>query len=357
METNSDNLPIQPANDKRHISLPTSASGLCLSARELRAALREGKADDSGRITVGAQTIPPTTVSKGCIDKAARALHAIVTELESRGLGYKRARSKYDKAYFEKDRSRLQLSIEEPIATIKREPTAQEKRRPSWEWRTHTQEPSGFLVFSISPDPGYGYRSTKSQKWAESEVSSLDTTVADVVEGIWQHYLDLEKERKEQEEKYLKYLEEQKAQDSLEKKLAHERAIDEVARTRAEDLLRAGEWWRIHRVTNEFIDACETKWTTANPGGLSPEQLEWLTWARATVEDMSPFATNYPDPIHDGNFDATTIPLGGPYPSKRGFPRPPTMPKIPNPVQQSSGYQPIPSEPKPYPFWLKHQHR
>ena len=73
---------------------------------------------------------------------------------------------------------------------------------------------------------------------------------------------------------------------------------------------------------------------------------------------MSPLETGYPDPAKDGAFDAAAVPFGGPYPAKRDFPRPPTMPKIPPPVQPSGysyGYEK--EEKQQYPFWLKYQRR
>jgi hypothetical protein len=73
---------------------------------------------------------------------------------------------------------------------------------------------------------------------------------------------------------------------------------------------------------------------------------------------MSPLETGYPDPAKDGAFDPAAVPFGGPYPVKRDFPRPPTMPKIPPPVQAggySHGYEQ--TEKQQYPFWLKYQGR
>ena len=76
---------------------------------------------------------------------------------------------------------------------------------------------------------------------------------------------------------------------------------------------------------------------TAQEEQLTPAQDEWLEWARTISQDLSPFDCGYPDPARDGACDPDSIPFGGPYPAKRDFPRPPTMPKIPPPVVQS-GY-------------------
>jgi len=105
---------------------------------------------------------------------------------------------------------------------------------------------------------------------------------------------------------------------------------------RSEDLLKAAEWWRLYQTAAQFINECEQRWRNQT-GCLRAEQQKWLTWARDNAKAMSPFETGYPDPAKDGAFDAASVPFCGPYPAKRDFPRPPTMPRIPPPVQQS-GY-------------------
>ena len=111
-------------------------------------------------------------------------------------------------------------------------------------------------------------------------------------------------------------------------------------------------------MTMDFINECEQRWRSNASGEPTAEQQAWLTWARDNAKAMSPLETGYPDAAKDGPFDPAAVSLGGPYPAKRDFPRPPTMPKIPPPVVQQSGYPPVHTpDPKPYPFWLKHQRR
>jgi hypothetical protein len=108
----------------------------------------------------------------------------------------------------------------------------------------------------------------------------------------------------------------------------------------------------------EFISECERRWRNGRAGELTKAQVDWLNWAHENAKAMSPFEVGYPDPANDGPFDPAGVPFGGPYPAKRDFPRPPTLPKIPPPVVQQSGYghASIP-ETKPFPFWLKHPRR
>ncbi len=111
-------------------------------------------------------------------------------------------------------------------------------------------------------------------------------------------------------------------------------------------------------MTMDFINECEQRWRGNPPSELTTEQQAWLTWARENAKAMSPLETGYPDPAKDGPFDSATVPFGGPYPAKRDFPRPPTMPKIPPPVQAGGyAYGQEKPEKQQYPFWLKHQGR
>src|SRR5678816_3906847 len=103
----------------------------------------------------------------------------------------------------------------------------------------------------------------------------------------------------------------------------HEAALKATEQSRSEDLLKAAEWWRLYRAASEFIDECERRWR-ADGAELTPAQQAWLAWARENAKSMSPFETGYPNPVRDGAFDKDAIPLGGPYPPKRDFPRPPT---------------------------------
>jgi hypothetical protein len=333
------------------LPLPDDKQDLHLVAVELRVALRSATPDTEQRVKAEDKIIPRVTVSKALIDRAAKALHMILTVVEARGIPFRKSRSKYEAAYFEKGCDRLNLTIEEEVTP--REPTVQEKRRAGWQWQKFG-EPSGKLTLTINPER-YAGRSEK--RWTESDKSPLEEILSKVVLGICQHYLKLEKEHAEAAERNRKAAEEYEIQQQAEQKRQHAATLEATAHTRSEDLIKAAEWWRLHRVTMEFINECEQRWRGNPAGELTTEQQTWLTWARENAKAMSPLEIGYPDPAKDGAFDPTAIPFGGPYPAKRDFPRPPTMPKIPPPVQQSghsSGYAP---DPKPYPFWLKYQRR
>ena len=58
---------------------------------------------------------------------------------------------------------------------------------------------------------------------------------------------------------------------------------------RAEDLLKAAEWFRLHQTATEFIKECEQRWRSSQAGELTREQEIGLLWARDTAKALSPF--------------------------------------------------------------------
>jgi hypothetical protein len=332
------------------LSLPDDNQELHPVASELRVTLLAATPDSNKRAKAEDRTIPRVIVSKPLIDRTAKALHVILTTIEARGIPFHKSRSKYEGAYFEKGYDRLNLTLEELL--VAREPTTQEKCRPSWEWQQFG-EPSGKLTFTVNPAQSTA-RSEK--KWTENDKLPLEEVLSKTVQAICKYYADLERERIAAFERNRKAAEEYEIRQQAEQKRQHLAALEAVAHTRSEDLLKAAEWWRLHRATVEFINECERRWRGNAASELTNEQQAWLAWARENAEAMSPFNNTYPDPATDGAFDPATVSFGGTYPAKRDFPRPPTMPKIPAPVVQQSSYSHAPPK-EPYPFWLKYQRR
>ena len=335
------------------LSLPDDKEDLHLLVVELRVALREAKPDDLNQcVKVEDRNFPRVTVSPAQIDRATRALDVVLKLIEARGIPFRKSRSKYDGAYFEKGYDRMNLAIEEE--TKPRELTPQEKRRNDWHWRQYLA-PTGRLIFKINRER-YAVQSEK--KWVEGEKLSLEEMLSQVVQAICKHYINLEKERVAAAERNRIAHEEYLIREREENKRQHAANLQATAHTRSEDLFKAAEWWRLHRVTMDFINECEQRWRGNPAVELSAEQQAWLVWARENAKAMSPFESGYPDPAKDGPFDPAAVPFGGPYPAKRDFPRPPTMPKIPAPVQAGGySYGHEKPEKQQYPFWLKYQGR
>ena len=349
---------------EKTLSLPETTEQLHSLATELMRALTAGKPDSQKHISVRERTLPEVSVTKALIDRATKSFHTILSGVEPLGIPFRKAQGSYGSGYFQKGHDRLYLKIEEELV----EQPAQSggsTRRQSWQWPTDCQVASGKLTFSLSPER-YGLQ--KEKQWKEDDKTPLGELLAQIVAEIRRHYVEAqkrrareaierEKQRVESERHWREYQEKEAIRLEEERKRKHAEALEATAQTRADDLLKAAEWWRLHQTIVEFVSACEQRWRKDQNSSLTSEQQAWLTWARENAKAMSPLETGYPDAAKDGPFNPTAIPFGGPYPAKRDFPRPPTMPKPPPPIIQHSGSSEYVPEPKPYPFWLKYQGR
>ena len=306
-------------------------------------------------------------MTKAQAERAAQAFHVILQKVEPLGITFRKAQSSYGPAYFQKSHDRLYLKIEEEM--VEKAPSARRGRYSGYGYGLREEKvPTGRLIFSLKTDR---YGSSDEKEFTESERLPLDKVLARVVNEIRSHYVAAQKRRKaeaiqrekdriESEIRHKKYLEERAIKEAEEAKKNHAKALKKTAKKRQDDFLKASEWWRVYESANAFIVACEHRWKESQSGELTPDQSEWLTWARNISNDLSPFALGYPEPSKDGAFNPEEVPFGGPYPEIRDFPWPPTMPKIPPPVveQRGYGYSSIPAPaPALYPFWLRHQGR
>lgn len=345
------------------LSLPEASEALHPLANELANLLTTTKPDSQKRVRVRQKSLPEVIVTQSLAPRAAKAFHAILKSVEPRGIPFRRARGSYDPGYFEKGHDRLYFKIEEELIEMPSTPDGPSRRRAYGQSQAAPRVPSERLTFSIGMER---YGSPKPKRWTERGDNPIEAILAEIVKEICRHYaeaqkrraaevIEQEKQRVESEERWKKHQAEQAIREQEEKKQKHRGAVEGVARSRKEDFVKAAEWWRLYRTTEDFIAAVEQRWRNEQPEELTPEQQDWLSWARETSKGLSPFETGYPDITKDLPVDTSTIPVGGPYPEQRNFPRPPTMPEIPPPVAQSSygGYSSQPA-PQPFPFWLKH---
>jgi len=326
------------------LPIPETTEQLHSLAAELMRTMTAGKPDSDKRVNVRERTLPEAIVSKALIERVAKAFHAILNGVETLGIAFRKAQSSYDSGYFQKGHDRLYLKIEEEMVEQPVQ-SGRPTRRHSWQWPMDRRVASGKLTFSLSPKR-YGFREEK--KWKEEDKTPLGELLAKIVTEIRRHYVEAQKrraqeaiEREKQRVESERHWREYQAKEAIrleeERKRKHAEALDATAHMRSEDLLKAAEWWRLHQSAAAFVNECEQRWLTSQAGGLTSEQEAWLKWAWKHVNAMSPFETGYPDPLKDGAFDPATVPFAGPYPAKRSFPRPPTMPKTPQPVAQQSG--------------------
>ena len=155
--------------------------------------------------------------------------------------------------------------------------------------------------------------------------SSLGSLLAEIIAEIRRHFaaaarrrdqeiIEREKQRVESEKNQREYQAKEEIRRAEEKKQKHSASLEAMAHARSEDLMKAAEWWRLHRVTMEFINDCEQRWRGNPAGELTTEQQAWLAWARENAKAISPVDAGYPDPARDGPFDAAAVPVGGRHP-------------------------------------------
>lgn len=346
------------AADATSISCTLTHGAFHPAVAEMLTALRAGTPDSYGRVRAESRAFPRITVSPDLFDRAARALDTIICVTQQQGIPFRAARSKYKAPYFEHDQSQLYLTIEELIVTLRRGPTDQELRHPTYEWNLKSEELAHRLTFFIYTEDYSGQHYVKSNcGWSEEEGVPIQETIRKVVDGILKHYAGIARQKAESMERWRRAEEERKMKEQAEREKAHGTTLRQIANKRADDLFYAAEWFRLYLVSMEFIDACEQTWKKNQSDSLTEEQQRWLAWAERQARTRLPFDVGYPDPAIDGPFDPATVPAGGPYPGYRNFPIPPTIPPIPAPVAQQRYGSEREEIPAPYPFWLKHQGR
>ena len=350
----------------KSLRIPKDLEQLHPLATGLMRALAAGKADSEKRVSIREPTLPNVSVTKALAERAAQAFHSILTEVEARGIPFRKGQSSYDGGFFRKGNDRLYLTIEEEIVNKPAAPGGRRQRNYYGYGQSDSRAPSGKLSVSLNADR-YSLRTAK--RWIEDDKLTLQQVLSEAVQEICRHFvkaqkrhaqeaIEREKQRVESEERHKKWQEEEAIRRKEEREQKHAEAIETTMRHRKDDLLKAAEWWRLHESVQSFLTACEQRWRCEQANELKLDQEEWLAWARKTAIALSPFESGYPEPDKDGAFSPLTVPLGGPYPATREFSRPPTMPEIPAPVVVQQGYgtshQPSPD---PYPFWLKYPRR
>ena len=250
------------------------------------------------------------SVSEPRINRALRALHAIVVRLETRGVEFRPSTwaMKSARPTFRRGRNCTVLGIRELLEPVKSAVPLPYNER---------ERPSGRLEFTIVTGAGYDGRET----FVEKPDTRLEELLYKVSERIWQYFCACDERARKWAEENARWLVAENARREEKQKQDHKDALARIKATRSRNIRCAGSLWRIYRDALEFIGECEKRWMTLS-GALSSEQVAWLAWARAEIEGISPFDAGYPSPNDDGAFDPAQIPLGGPYPLARVLPDP-----------------------------------
>ena len=347
------------------VELPPEEIELHPIAERHRQALLKAKPGELGFVTVQGKDLFACELSAAMIPRLARAMQAIICELEDRDYEFKAGDSEYQGLQITREKDHVSLKWSEAKLELEREPTAADKRKPSWTWQLKETKPSEQLTVEVS---AWGLKGKR--KWTEGEGRSLEEVlgvVVEKVEAVFRGYEDQrqreavrakqreEEAKREAEQEAIeaeKEAKEEKARKERERLKRHEKKLEEIAEQRSDNLASAAQEWMEMQGILAYIQSCEECWRRAASGTLSKEQTEWLSWARLAAEKMGP--KGYPDPSRDGSFDAKAVPVGGPYPETRKWERDEPEESKP-PEVKPPAYQPPP--PEPFPYWLMHRHR
>ncbi len=347
------------------VALPPDGSELHAIAEKHRTALNKEKPGELGFVSVQGKDLFACELSVPMIPRLVPAVHAIVCELEDRDYEFKAGDSGYEGLQVVRDKDQVTLKWSEAKLEIEREPTAADKRKPSWTWQLKETKPAGNLTVEVC---AWGLKGKR--KWTENDGRSLEEVLGVVVEKVEAVFRGYEDQRqretvraKQREEEAKREAEQEaieaekeakaeKARKDRERLKRHEKKLEEIAAQRSDNLARAAQEWIEMQGMLAYVQSCEEQWRREGGGSLSKEQTDWLFWAREAAAKMGP--KGYPDPSRDGNFDAKAVPVGGPYPETRKRERDEPEETKP-PEVKPPAYQPPP--PEPFPYWLMHRHR
>jgi hypothetical protein len=332
--------------------LPPEEMGLHPVAQRHLRALEKKKPGEDGFVNVSARDLFCCDMTPAMVKRLGRALHAILVELEARGCKLKAGSSEFSSLRIVKGTDDLTISCSESREQIEREPTQEEKRKPSWTWQLKGTRATGRLGFEVSASGLRGRRT-----WTESDGKPLEEILGIVVEKVEATFRGFEDQRqreiaaaKRREEDAKRAAEEyerrQKEEAERERKRRHEAKLVEIVEIRRDNLFAAAHAWMESGLLHAYVDECERRWR--EKGELSSEQFAWIAWAREEAAKLNP--QGYPDPVTDGRLDPSTIPVGGPYAKIK----PLKEKKAPEPVQSEVRTVYV-EQSHQYPYWIKNR--
>jgi hypothetical protein len=339
-------------------------------AEKHRLGLAKAKPDALGLVSVRSQDLFRCEVSQAMVPKLARALDATVCELEDRDYGFESGDNEHEGLRIARDDDQVGLRWSKATLEIEREPTTVDKRKPSWTWQLKETKASGQLSIEVSAMGLKGKR-----KWTEGEGRSLEEMLGVVLEKVDSIFRRFDEQRLREAERAKQWKEEAKRQvereaeeaekeakaekerKEREKVRRHEAKLEEIAEARRDNLATAAQEWIEAQGVVAYIEYCEHQWRQAGGGELSTVQRDWVEWARAEARKMGPLAKGYPNPVADGRLDASSIPVGGPYPEVKVLEVTAEPAAAPAAPEEKAGYAQVQRPPEQFPFWLLHRRR
>lgn len=336
------------------LAIPGDGAELHPAAQRHSVALRKAKVSEDGFVSVSGRDLFRCDLTPSSAGRLCRALAAMFVELEARGYKFKSGVDQFAGLRVTKGSDDLTIACTEGREQVEREPTAEDKRKPSWTWQLKSSRSTGKLSFEVLARGLRGRRT-----WTESESKPLEEVLGIVVEKVDAAFQNFEEQRqleietaKRREAEAKRAAEEwerrQKAESERDCKRQHESKLAEIAQIRRDNLSAAAHAWMESGLVRAYVDECERSWH--QKGELSLEQEAWIAWAREEATRLCP--PRYPDPATDGRFDPSFIPFGGPYPEAEPLPKK----KTPEPVQPEVQTLFV-EHPSQYPFWLRNHGR
>ena len=347
------------------VELPPEGSEMHPLAEKHRRVLEKAKPGELGFVTARGKDLFWCDMSSAIVPRLVMALHAAICELEDRDYNFEPGDSEFEGLQITRDGNRAELRWSEAKVEIEREPTSVDKRKPSWTWQLKETKPAGKLSIEVS---ALGLRGKR--KWTEGDGRSLEELLGVVIEKVEATFRGFEaqrereaawaKQREEEEKREAerqakeaeKRAKEEKERKERERVRRHEAKLEEIAEARCDNLAIAAQQWIEAQGVSAFIDYCENRWRRAGGGELSKAQSDWLAWARVEAEKTGPFAKGYPDPAVDGKLDASTVPVGGPYPETKTLEEVVAKEPAPAAPEVKMQYVEPPRQPEQFPFWL-----
>jgi hypothetical protein len=352
------------------VNLPAEGTELHpIAARHLRA-LERAKPGQLEFVAVKGKDLFTCDVSMAIVPNLVRSMHAVVCELEDRDYEFESSNSEFQGLQITRDKDQVELRWNEARVEIERAPTDADKRRPSWSWQLKETKASGKLSIEVN---AFGLRGKR--KWTEGDGQSVEELLGCIVEKVEATFRGFDEQRKREAE-WAKQREEQarleaerqakeaerraqeeKVRKERERVRRHEAKLEEIAEARRDNLSTAAQQWIEAQGMAAYIESCEKQWRRAGNGDLSKAQSDWLAWAETEAGKIDPFEKGYPNPMVDGGLDASTVPVGGPYPETKMLEK--TEPKQPAPPapEVKTQYVEVPRPPEQFQYWLLHRRR
>jgi hypothetical protein len=256
------------------------------------------KADNNGLLKMKRIGLPEVEITEDSVRSVSRFLGVMGYILKEQGVIWSNSGDGLQ-SLFTRDGFGVGFRISQVLVKNEREPTQEEKRKPSWEWDLTVYKPTEKLTVVLYSAEIISGR----KKWSESNNSDIvdlawkvSARVNDLLRGFEDSRIAaIEREKQWQEQKLIN--------EQNRRKQARLDQIADIKAGRLRELVRASMLWKEHKEVSEFIQQCARQWNNSP----TLEQKAWLNWAEEALQELSPFAAGYPNPKKHGPLDEYTI--------------------------------------------------